>query len=173
MQTDTLLKILPLAISLVSLIISLLSYLNNEKTRRLSVLNFKNLLKESYYKWRDQLGTIELDPPPGENNRVYTEIERRKIRDYWPRVALGELRMFKRVDKKLLKQDRADWEIYLKEGIEHRSILQEFCYYEIYEDIGNNDKKELVKIVKDIYFKAHKKDLNIELFLDERKNTTQ
>jgi len=173
MQTDTLLKILPLVFSVFSVLISFLSYLNNEKTRRLSVLNFKKLLKEPYSKWRDQLGTIELDPFPGNNNRVYTMEERRKIRDYWPRVALEELRMLKRADRKLLKQDWADWKMYLNEGVEHRSILQEFCYYEKYEDVGNKDKEELVEIVKDNYYKTHNKEIDIESLLVERNTNTK
>lgn len=103
MTLDSTFSMIALVCSLVSICLAIMTYLKEEKTRKLAVLSFRKNLMEPYLKWREELGTIELDPPPGESFRYYPKEERRRIRDYWPKVILIELELLKSVDKNLIK----------------------------------------------------------------------
>jgi hypothetical protein len=84
-----------LAVALASVAIAAVALYKGERTRRLALLGFANFqreLKQPYLKWREYLGTLELDPSPSQIHRSYTKTERRKIRDYWPKVTLVEQR---------------------------------------------------------------------------------
>ncbi len=85
MTLDNYSSLISLIVAVISVAIAVLTYFKQESTRKLASANFQRELKQPYLKWRDYLGTIELDPHPGSAHRSYTEDERRKIRDYCPR----------------------------------------------------------------------------------------
>ena len=118
------------------------------------------------------MGTLELDPEPEGTYRSYSEDERRKIRDYWPRVTLVELELLKSVDRKLIASTWSNWEQSVKAGITHRSILQEFCYYVKHEDTNYGPHRdEMIEIVYRLYKSANGKDLDCDAVLVDRKIT--
>lgn len=160
---------------MISIGIAIKSYFDNTATRKLVIPSFRRAMMEPYLTWRSSLGTIELDPPPDLSLRVYDAVERRKIRDYWPRVAKVELEILNssKNPKKDIPKIYQNWERLLLEGLSHRSILQEFCYYSKYEDRNDPTKQELVKTVEKIYSKAHHENIDIEFILLEREKHTK
>ncbi len=174
MTLDNYLPLGSLIVACISVAIATLSYFKQGSTRRLAFANFQRELKQPYLKWRDYLGTIELDPQPGLAHRSYTEVERRKIRDYWPKVTLVELELLKSVDRKLIASSWAVWEQSLVAGIAHGSILQEFCYYVRHEDKNYGLlRDEMIDIVYKLYKKANGNDLDCDEVLLERKEYTK
>jgi hypothetical protein len=159
-----------LIVSVVSLAIAATALFRARKVAR---SNFRLELRQHYAAWRASLGSINIDPPPNKKNRQYTEDERRKIRDYWPKVVLIELEWLKGADRAMQSSLWQEWEELWKAGIAHHSIVQEFCFYANYEDTNYGPRREeMICLVYRLYKEINEKELDCDKILQERKKFT-
>ncbi len=169
MRRPEIINILFSMISVFAFALSAYTFFEESKHNQIAI---KELRRIHYHKWTRDLREKEINIDPLENFN-FTEKQRLLIRDYWNDVCIEELKTLKNYKVKPKHQAWQQWEMDIKSALtSHRVILQEFCYYKLYEDTTNIDKMELVSIVESIYYSQKNSKLDYNKIILERNKQT-